>query len=669
MTEGSRKVTPASSNDDVRRSSSSPGGITPRAIGLGLVMVVIIIGLTQTLSIRYQAAEVAGDAPPPAPTVILFVYALLLAPLLSRFNSRLALTRGELVLIYAMMIVAGPITHPYSIGFLIPHTVSPHYYSAEEPGWSVFQSSLPSWFGPRDQLAIKTFFQGGDGSVPWAAWLIPLFAWSTLLLALFGVMLCINVLMRRPWVEHERLTFPLAGLPLALLHGRSPDENSRHLLEQPLFWLGLAVPILMQAPNAIHRYFPFVPDLPLRDLVLIDRRLLSPPWTGMGRLEIHVLFWLIGIAYLLPKDITFSAWIFYFVRLMENVSAVWSGKTGEEPNVYSNEFPALFAQGAGAAFALTAITLWSARRHLAGSLRSALGRDSIRDDRGEFLSYRTALFGAALGVVFILGWLTLAGMRLWLAALFLTLILSYFFIFARIRAETGLGMGVILWPKMLDEVVITVVGAQNLRLSELTALYGLRWLYFGSATGSVMAAQMEGFKLAGAGRLSGRGVGRAIGVAVGVAVPIAMVWTLKTYYSHGFEAMAIGQRSTSMVGSQIYYSYQDLVDTHNTATGPDWRGIGAIAAGALITIALSSLRTRLLWFPLHPVGYLVANSWGIHINWFSFMAGWLLNVLITRYGGLKTYRALLPVFLGLIVGDMLHEVLWGVVTWATGGRM
>jgi uncharacterized metal-binding protein len=94
-----------------------------------------------------------------------------------------------------------------------------------------------------------------------------------------------------------------------------------------------------------------------------------------------------------------------------------------------------------------------------------------------------------------------------------------------------------------------------------------------------------------------------------------------------------------------------------------------MGAGGLVTVALSGLRARFLWFPLHPVGYLAANSWGIHINWLSFFIGWLLNTLITRYGGLKIYRTLLPFFFGLIVGDMLHTVLWGLVTWMTGGRM
>jgi hypothetical protein len=660
----------ATNQEPADRIGPKGAGVTPRSLGIGLVMACVVIGMTQVLSIQHSAAEVAGEAPPPAPTYLLFLYVLLLMPLIGRLSPRFTLTRGELLLIYSIMLVVGPITHPYSIGFLIPHSVSPLYYNSQEPEWAQFQSALPSWFAPTDPGAVKTFFQGGDGTVPWRQWLIPMAAWSSLLVALFIVMLCICVLVRRQWIDNERLTFPLVSLPLALTEGtESSGVRIMRTLRQPLFWMGLAIPLLLRAPAMLHSYFPQVPDLQLKNITLLDAAPLSPPWTGLGRIEIHFIFWLIGVVYLLPKEITLSAWVFYFIRLLENVAAVYWGKTGEAPSVYSNDFPALFAQGAGAAFALTAITLWMARRHLYAAFRKALGAAAGPDDAGEFLSYRTAFAGAILGVVYILGWLCFAGMRLWVAGLFLSLLLAYFFIFARIRAETGLGMGVILWPKMLDEVVVTLVGAQSLRLADITILYGLRWLYFGAATGSVMACQLESFKLVESGGAGGRRAGWMLALAVTLAVPLAFAWTLKSYYGHGgFEALPIGQRETSMVGSQVYWSYQDLVGARSDPKGPDWPGIAAMGTGALVAIALSALRSRFLWFPLHPIGYLVANSWGIHINWLSFWLGWLFNMLLTRYGGLRVYRRMLPLFLGLIVGDMLHEGIWGLVTCATGGR-
>ena len=93
-----------------------------------------------------------------------------------------------------------------------------------------------------------------------------------------------------------------------------------------------------------------------------------------------------------------------------------------------------------------------------------------------------------------------------------------------------------------------------------------------------------------------------------------------------------------------------------------------MGAGGAIALGLSWLRLRYLWFPLHPVGFIAANSWGMHLNWATFLLGWIIKAGITRYGGMGVYRRMLPLFWGMIVGDMMHTVLWGLVALATGGR-
>src|SRR4051812_22124242 len=79
------------------------GTVTPRALLIGLLMIGVTVAMTQAMSIRHSAADVAGEAPPPAPTYLLFFYVLLAGPLLSRISRRLALSRGELLLIYVLM--------------------------------------------------------------------------------------------------------------------------------------------------------------------------------------------------------------------------------------------------------------------------------------------------------------------------------------------------------------------------------------------------------------------------------------------------------------------------------------------------------------------------------------------------------------------------------------
>jgi hypothetical protein len=321
-----------------------------RAVLLGLLMIVMVVAMTQALGIAQSAVDVAGGAPPATPTYLLFFYAVFAGPLLQRLGHRLALSRGELLLIYVCMLIAGPIAHPIGIGFLLPHAAAPAYYIGQQSAWEKFWPHLPSWLGPRDLQAVQEFYRGAKGPIPWQAWTAPIIAWGSLLIALFWVTLCINVLLRKQYVEHERLSFPLTAIPLALTEEATPT------LRRPLFWLGLMIPLLVQAPFALSKYIPAVPAVQLREVLLLNAgETLPSPWNGLGEIYFSLIFWLVGIVYLIPKEIAFSAWFFYLLALAQNVLAVAIGRADGPPNVYSNDFPALYAQGAGAPLHLRAL--------------------------------------------------------------------------------------------------------------------------------------------------------------------------------------------------------------------------------------------------------------------------------------------------------------------------
>ena len=65
------------------------------------------------------------------------------------------------------------------------------------------------------------FFEGlPEGEkIPWGAWAIPLFWWLSFVAVLFFVLFCIVVILRKQWVEKERLIFPLAQVPLQMVEG------------------------------------------------------------------------------------------------------------------------------------------------------------------------------------------------------------------------------------------------------------------------------------------------------------------------------------------------------------------------------------------------------------------------------------------------------------------
>jgi hypothetical protein len=69
---------------------------------------------------------------------------------------------------------------------------------------------------------------------------------------------------------------------------------------------------------------------------------------------------------------------------------------------------------------------------------------------------------------------------------------------------------------------------------------------------------------------------------------------------------------------------------------------------------------------LHPIGFLTAPVYGLHMTWFSVMLGWLAKTLLLRLGGMEAYRLALPFFLGLVLGDALSAVFWVIMGVLTG---
>ena len=85
---------------------------------------------------------------------------------------------------------------------------------------------------------------------------------------------------------------------------------------------------------------------------------------------------------------------------------------------------------------------------------------------------------------------------------------------------------------------------------------------------------------------------------------------------------------------------------------PDWRLLLCFGAGAVTMAALTFMRYRFPWWPLHPIGYTVASTNIIRNFVLSIFIGWGCKYLIVRFGGVTLYRKARPFFLGLIVGHV-----------------
>ena len=83
--------------------------------------------------------------------------------------------------------------------------------------------------------------------------------------------------------------------------------------------------------------------------------------------------------------------------------------------------------------------------------------------------------------------------------------------------------------------------------------------------------------------------------------------------------------------------------------------------GAVFMTALMLMRHLFLWWPIHPIGFVFSSTYGIQQIWVAVMIGWLIKFFVLRYGGVKLFRRLRPLFMGLILGEFLTAGAWFVV--------
>lgn len=74
---------------------------------------------------------------------------------------------------------------------------------------------------------------------------------------------------------------------------------------------------------------------------------------------------------------------------------------------------------------------------------------------------------------------------------------------------------------------------------------------------------------------------------------------------------------------------------------------------------------RFPWWPLHPIGFGVAQAFGTTFVVFSVFLSWFIKLLLLKIGGVGLYRRSRPFFVGMMVGYVVAvAVSYGVdVIW------
>jgi len=572
-----------------------------------------------------------------------------------RILPSLALQRGELLVIYSMCAVSTVLSSSGGLHMLLPLVTAVSFFATRENRWGeLIQPYVPKWMAEADKHALNGFYNGNSVLIL-SEWKQVLITWVGFISVFAFATLCISVIIRRLWIDGEKLPFPTTALPLQLTQDDAP------LFRSHLFWYGLALAGGIQILNTLSLNIPSIPRLNMRSLY-IEQFQLGKPWDALGSVGLGVFPFAIGIGYLLPADVAFSCWFFF---VLSKAQAVWGSASGWSSGAAGAQsaFPWASQQSSGAFLGLALAMIWMSRRYFGRVVQTALGRGP-EDMRQECTSYRWALTGFAVSFAVLVAFCMYGGVRFWIAVGFLTLTFLYLIAATRARAETGSP-----WPvgPELDayRVMMMVGGTRIFTPADLTVLTYVRAATAGQDfRGACMPHQLDTLKMADEAKLSTGRMVVALMLAVTLGLAVSAIVALGVFTSLGGLAKLDSWRSLN--GQRSFDQVQAWLIA---PAGPDRQGSLAMLAGMLMTFALMACRTHWVGWPFHPVGYAMANSPMMSYTWLSMLVAWLVKLVMVKTGGMKLYRKSLPFFFGLIAGDALGgglttlaAVLFG--TWA-----
>lgn len=620
-------------------------GVTPRAVILGLFLipfnsywiylteVVRYAGHPTTISLFYNAI------------FTLFVL-IVLNGIVKRRSPGLAFSQGELLTVYIMINISSALAGHDFAQVLVPLMTHPFMYASPDNQWqSLICKYIPKWLSVQDKQAVQSLYHGASSIYDWHnlhAWIIPVLCWSAFIVVMMFVFLCVNVLLRRQWTERERLAYPLVTLPLDMTAEGTPFWRNK------LLWMGFAIAATIDIVNGLNTMYPNIPAFPIK---LGDQGMLftAKPWIGIGNFPVNFYPFGIALGMLLPLDLLFSCWFFYFVWKAQLILSVYYGW-----NTIPT-FPFVYEQSFGAYIGLAFFAVMMSRRYFWSLAKHFWRRQPGIEDSGEAISYRAAMWGILIGSGLLFAFAYATGMSPPIIIAFFAIYFALILAITRMRAEFG-PPAHDLHVAGPDRLIPTILGPSNVSAPNLTMLTMFYW--FNRAYRSHAAPfQLEGFKMAERTGMNYQRLYWAMLIAI-VFGTFAAFWTNLHHLYHEGAASVPYPWVPITYGNEAYLRLDGWI---KAPTAPNTDMLKAIGVGFSFTVLLDMLRMRLPWLPLHPVGYAISSSWGMGQLWVAMLIAWLVKLLTLRYGGLKGYRTVLPFFFGIILGECVTGGMWTLV--------
>lgn len=529
-----------------------------------------------------------------------------------------------------------------------------------------------------DETVYHGFFTGlseGEGAlsfgqVPWEAWLQPMLSWGPLLLFCILCICSLSLLVHRQWSWHEQLTYPIAQFAGGFFR-KKPDARLPDVFRNRLFWFGFVPVFSFYLIMYGHEWYQHTIP-PISELFPNLRSW----WSGItnlfpilkkaplaSRLDYQVLYFsVIGLSYFISSEIGFT--MAMNVILMVAVGVVFFILTGS-PLLSQN----LEMERAGGYLGYVLILAFTGRHYYGPVFLEALGWRRVQRgrrrkamDAGSVFAARIFLFAFAGFVVALM----LSGLELWSALLLAMLVMIMFLVLSRIVCETGIPFIQAGWSPGI--LMSSVFGPAMIGAAPLMLFYYLGTVLTIDPRESLMPYVSNSLKMAEERRIGLRKV--LLWLTCGAVFAVVVSFGARIWMDYSVGATETGdvfsvRHVPMMPFDDVARHLSDLksLDLYETSLegslgeraalfSPDREKLGYFGIGVVLVVLTSLLRYRFARFPLHPVLFLIMGTYAAGLLWFSFLVGWVVKILVVRFGGGKVYQNLKPLFMGLISAEL-----------------
>lgn len=530
--------------------------------------------------------------------------------------------------------------------------------------------------GRADPFLVDTLMQGRGaanqlslGQLPWDAWWPTIRLWGSVALMLGLCALCLALIVHPQWSRRELLPYPIVRF-LDEASAREPNRGLPAVTGQKLFWVGFVVVVFWHTLNGLHAWFPEVPEMPFQqDLWALTELFPNAARVGgqYGWFGPTLFLSVVAFSFFMSTSASFSLGIAHVLFMIFGAFMIKNGLQLDGDGLGTKRSN-LLRFGAYVVFA--AMIVYTGRHYYKAVLLGAMvGKRSAEAPAYAVWAFRGLIVASVLATLALSG----SGLGWFLSGVFVFLVLLTFVVMTRMVCETGAFFVQTSWGPV--GVMTALFGFDAIGPTPFVILALASVLLVLDPRETLMPFLQNGLKMAevegGASpaRLSPwLAFVMLAGFVVAGVVSFSLQYNLSatqvgnTWGTHQLPTVAFGTLSRFVADSAARGSLADAT----AATG--WESLSLVqpiddavlfaCLGGALVLGTSVARLRLSWWPLHPIAFLIWDTYPIAMFGASFLLGWMVKATVVGLTGARGYHAVKPLMIGVIAGELLSGLFW-----------